>query len=182
MKLLKKILIVIIFIFVAYVAFAVSFFMFNGYYWQSHLYYIKWNLSKQSTFETDSFIVNLPKLYWIGLDNNSAKKPLWFVGLPVKGLDMGIAPILTIEHFDSIVLEDLKIFCDNSFEKQTEKFDNKDVDVYICTTKSKEGLLSKFIVHKDEALYLIYYSHDIDVFNGYQSQYDKFFEGVKLKK
>jgi hypothetical protein len=141
------------------------------------------NLFRQTRFETQNFIIYLPKFHWAGqyMDNNSEQ--LFFFGLATstENSKKGIFPRMYVFDADNISmrLESLKISCDKSLEKSTQKINNWEADIYICTTKS--DFLDKYIIYKDEVFHY-YYSHDINTFNNFQSQYDKFFENVKLKQ
>jgi hypothetical protein len=137
----------------------------------------------QSKFETKHFIINLPKFYWIGKISKNNNKP-FFAGIPIanNGFKKEIFPEVHLFDFDNITLKALEIFCDKSLEKSTQKINNWEAEIYTCITKSRSDLMDKHIVYKDEVFHIFYYTHDINAFENFQKEYDKFFEGVRLKE
>ncbi|MDR0407878.1 MAG: hypothetical protein LBH45_03000 [Campylobacteraceae bacterium] len=143
------------------------------------------NLLRQTHFGTKNFIVDLPKFYWVGQYMYDDAGELSFFGLPlsIENSKKGIFPMIYLFTSSDINdrLEALKISCDKSLEKSTQKINNWEADVYTCI-KRENDTLDKYIVYKDEVFHFYYYSHNISLFNNFQSQYDKFFEGVRLKE
>jgi hypothetical protein len=169
----------------------------SGIIYPKHTGYFSNNIFRQSKFETKNFIIDVPKFHWIGQyrDDNL----LFFVGIPVdlsKSLlfnnsfffhffnneEYTVLPMIILDNFTDNTLEALKIYCDESLEKATQKINNWEAEIYSCITKSRNDLVDKHVVYKGEDFYFSYYLDDIDIFNNIQSQYDKFFEGVRLKE
>ncbi|MDR1007768.1 MAG: hypothetical protein LBL65_04290 [Campylobacteraceae bacterium] len=107
----------------------------------------------------------------------------FFVGIPITadGFKREIFSEIHLYNVDDTWLTTLEIFCDEFLEKTTQKINNWEAEVYSCITKSRNDLLDKHIMYKGEVFYIYYYLHDVNTFNIFQSQYDKFFEGVRLK-
>jgi hypothetical protein len=169
-------------------------------FYSKNIVWFQQNIFQQTKFETKNFIIDVPKFHWIGKykDNNSSGQ-LFFIGIPVDlsknslfnssffshffgNKDYTVLPIMVLDNFTDDTLEALKIYCDESLEKTTQKINNWEAEVYSCVTKSRSDLVDKHIVYKGEDFYTFYYSYDVDIFNNFQSQYNKFFEGVRLKE
>jgi hypothetical protein len=159
----------------------------SGIIYPDHTGYFSINLFRQTHFETKNFIIDVPKFHWVGNDRQDNVSIL-FVGLPmtIEGLEKKISPMIDLHKLNdvgiSIRLESLGMFCDESFEKTMQKINDWEAEVYICTTKSKADLMIRHIMYKDEAFHMFYYVQDKNVFENFQKQYDKFFEGVRLKE
>jgi hypothetical protein len=178
---MKKILKVIVLIFIVYIVFSAIFFILNGHYWQQNLYNLKWNISNQSKFETKNFIIDLPKLNWIGEIKENGD--IYLVGTVIyhdvfgseSNSSMPIV-IIPFQDFNENAIYMLKNnVCDISFEKSTQTINNFEVDVYDCES-SDATLSSKSIVYKNDG-FLIYGYDD-----RFRTQYNKLFESVRLKE
>jgi hypothetical protein len=180
MKFFRKTLIVLCIIFIIYFIFCVVFFIFNGHYWQQNIYNLKWNISNQSKFETKNFIIDLPELHWVG----KAKKngDIYFFGT-LKYFNIfdsesnSSMPSLIFHDFNENMIDILQNHvCNVSFNKSIGKINNFEVDIYDCESSKMECSPSKFIIYKNEGFFIYEYN---DIF---KPQYDKFFEGVRLKE
>jgi hypothetical protein len=141
------------------------------------------NLFRQTDFETKNFIIDLPKFYWAGNymeDNNSEQLFFFGVATSAENSKKGIFPRMYLFNSDNVNRHILRLetSCDKSLEKTTKKINNWEADIYTCIGKNDS--LDTYIIYKDEVFHY-YYSYDKNVFENFQKQYDKFFEGVRLK-
>ncbi|MDR2099542.1 MAG: hypothetical protein LBP40_01780 [Campylobacteraceae bacterium] len=152
-------------------------------FYSKNIGYFQLNLFRQAKFETKNFIIDVPKFYWIGFNKDNGRY-IRFVGVPekIKYVKKDILPMIDLYDFDDVWLEALEIFCNETFEKTTQTINNWEAEIYSCTTKSRNDLLDKHIVYKNETFHIVYYTHDVNAFENFQKQYDKFFENVKLKE
>jgi hypothetical protein len=151
--------------------------------------YFNLNIFYQSKFETKHFIIDLPKFYWIGKYREDNSLP-FFMGISIdfsknvffRGSTLfddekyTVLPIIVFDNFSDISLEALTALCDKSFVKSTQKINNWEAVIYDCLTTGYEHSRARYYIYKDEVFHTYTY---IDAF---KSQYDKFFEGVRLKE
>jgi hypothetical protein len=127
-------------------------------------------------FETKHFIIDVPKWHWAGryaVDN----KPVFFRVEEETCCTEDNALVIYFNDFiNDITTEEWKQYCDKSIEKSTQKVANGEIDKYICKT-SRDDIVTIGFFYKKE----VFYSYICNV-NDFQSQYEKFFEGVKLKQ
>jgi hypothetical protein len=180
-KLLKKIIVVISVVFFICSMFAIVFFKFNDYFWEQHYYALKWNLMQQSTFKTENFIIDVPTFGWLGKKDNNK---IYFIGIPIclDGLTCKkeTTPRIVFESFfNDAEVDALKNeICDKALNKTTKTINNVEADIYECESSNIKCPFAKLIIYKNES-FLIYRQEYDDIL---QSQYDKFFQGVKLKQ
>jgi hypothetical protein len=189
-RFVKKSIIVIIATLISCVIFSLVFYYIKGYTLISQLDIIKSNLFSRTKFETDYFTINLPKFDWRCIYDGGTQT-LAFAGLSLLEDDIEIRPVVTMMRFTSLSpddplskkfwfendMSDIEKICKEAnatLTKTTHLIDGKEFTAYDC---NEEEFPLKYIIYKDVFFQLIAYNN-----TNFKPQYDKFFEGVKLKK
>ncbi|MDR0580273.1 MAG: hypothetical protein LBG21_06690 [Campylobacteraceae bacterium] len=142
------------------------------------------NMIKKSKFETEYFIIDLPKFHWTFHANSTDNRSMLpFFGV-IEIIDNeiytlpGITVIgsLKVDNARDIVLNYNKETCDVFEAKSNQFINNFEVETYDCIDITHQITIMRLFVYKDEFFALIPY---LDIF---KPQYDKFFEGVRLKE
>ncbi|MFV0481086.1 MAG: hypothetical protein ACK5LP_03805 [Campylobacteraceae bacterium] len=141
-------------------------------------YYIK-NMFGVSKFETDNFIIDLPKIHWISYKNQNSS----FIGqLTNLGKNVYMYPEVYIMKFKNnseakrFVIELCEKKDDELIQQQNQTINNFEVEVYECRDRDiNADWAVRNYLYKNEYFTLIPYIEE------FKPQYDKFFEGVRLK-
>jgi hypothetical protein len=199
-KKLKIIGVIIIVISVSSIVFLEVCMRINGYYYDHKLFNFVWNIFYETEIETKYFRIDVPKFDWIShkkVDNNQMSFMGTYIYLSnkystdlldkqefvykttiyIKSMGLkGFAPVIIIKDFNDNLINEWTKICDVSLIKSTQKISNFELEAYDCIGENFKNIPSRYIVYKE-----IYFDIDlyIDIF---QSQYDKFFEGVRLKE
>jgi hypothetical protein len=183
---IKKIIIAIIYTvviiaitFISSITFSMVFIDKNGYDFGYYFSNLRWNFTHKTKFETRNLIVEVPKLYWINhLDGDITS----FSGIPSRiysyntcEIMPNISIVMPIEGADNTTafLEKMiyNICKEEYTSNSTHTIDNKTIsDIYDCYPV-------RVIKLDDEIVALDFYHID-----ALRWQYDKFFEGVRLKE
>ena len=142
----------------------------------AHIYFK--NTFNQSKFETDNFIIDLPKAHWLSYKNSAYR----YHGIPVRFSNGAMFPYVYIWKYDNEEEAKKSEFSVNeklckTFEQQpNKKINNFEVEVYDCADE-EDDLWLRVYFYKNEVFHLIYYHIE-----NFRHQFDKFFEGVWLKE
>jgi hypothetical protein len=174
-KILKVVLIVLAINWICAYMYTIKY----GYSYNGYLYRFIFNLFRITHIETVYFTVNISKFQWLSLNSGEDKnvpKQFWFVGYYInpetKKGDVFIVDI-NIEK-NKHYIDYLKQTC---YFTSNETINNFEVKVYNCNKElNGEKIIQKVMFYRDE--YFIF-SPYIDAF---KPQYDKFFEGIRLKE
>ena len=151
----------------------------RGYHYTLNAYFYYKNTFNQSKFETDNFIIDLPKAHWASYKNSAYR----YHGIPIEFSNGYHFPDAHIWKYDNeeqaketmfYVFGNEKI-CKTFEQQPNKKINNFEVEVYDCTKEEK--VQDRVYFYKNEYFWLPDYHH---VF--FKPQYDKFFEGVWLKE
>jgi hypothetical protein len=181
-KLANKVVIKAIIVFVALISILNLFF-------SKYMFNFGWNMIRQSTFETENFIIDLPKFHWFGQYRRNSTLP-FFMGISIdlsknvffKGSTLfddkkyTVSPIIVFDDLNENSLKAIETICDVSFAKSTQKINNFEMDIYDCLTAGYESNPARYYVYKNEVF------HTYTFIDAFKPQYDKFFEGVWLKE
>ena len=142
-----------------------------------------WNIVHKTYLETQNFIINVPLLYW-GMHTNDNGTELYFAGnlVEVKDINEKIIPTVDLYSFNDDYLNNLEKFCNRTFKQIDITINNVEFEAYSCQSSSDYLVVNHYLIYKNEVFVIYNYTHDINAFNAFQSQYDKFFQGVKLKE
>jgi hypothetical protein len=133
------------------------------------------NLFRQTKFETENFIIDLPKFYWSGRKSEKSASVIYFLGTPAKLNGDKVSPAIILEKYDDDRLKASMELCDKLFIKSCRTINGKEADVYQCEG-SKDNYSALYVVRNNEML--ITYTHKAHIF---KRQYEVFFENVRLK-
>jgi hypothetical protein len=175
----------------------------NGYYYEHRLFNFIWNIFYETKIDIKYFEIDVPKFYWLSavksdIDINKyiflgtpafmdkenidilTKKLEFLYETPFKTMwhinKRGIRPLLTIENFNEYTIDTLIEICNVSLVKSSQKISNSELEAYDCINENFKNIPSRFVIYKD-----IYFNIDLYI-SAFKPQYDKFFEGVRLKE
>ncbi|MDR1007765.1 MAG: hypothetical protein LBL65_04275 [Campylobacteraceae bacterium] len=150
---------------------------YSGYSLDAYIFNFYWNIIHKTNIETKYFVIDLARFNWILIKEKDDE--LFFGGVTVfinKDDEDRVLPTLIFDNFYEGMLDAWEKMCGISFTKSTKIINGWDAEVYDCIDVKNPDIPSQMIVYKDEAFYIYTY---IDAF---KPQYDKFFEGVKLRE
>jgi hypothetical protein len=181
-----------------FIIFEEIFAYYNKYSHYTKIFYFIWNSFHKTHIKTDNFEINIDKLEWFFLKESDT---IAFLGNIIyanetlstslsKAMekkytkafyvdtyfskDKGFFPMIKLEKLTNKtyrILELLDTYCNKSYGQ----INDWNATVYDCKTEY-DDVPKRYVIYKNEAFILPFY---IDLF---QSQYDKFFEGVRLKE
>jgi hypothetical protein len=172
---LFQIFIFIVLMIICEIIFSKIYKYYNGYSYETFIVNFISNFSKNTTVETKNFIINVSRFHWGISDSSQTNKDLWFTKFFIFERDV-TALIIILGKFDQKKFENLEKECDINFSKTTKTINDWEADIYDCVSSIQNNLSQRYIVYNGEYFFLTVYS---DIF---QPQYDKFFEGVRLKE
>jgi hypothetical protein len=175
---------------VVYLIFSTIFAYTKGYVFESRLIIYISNIFNNTKFENEYFTIELSKFDWQCIYSTDDAQVLSFRGLSMVNDDGNVfAPTVSFLKFgvppDYPSLEKLWFENDiSSFEQVCSKhnatlvktshiIDNKEFVAYDCL----EEQIIRYIMYKDAFFLIVSYDND-----KLRAQYDKFFQGVKLKQ
>jgi hypothetical protein len=185
LRLFKKIGIAIAIFVVIYAIFSIIFAYITKNVFIDYLTTLKSNLLNQSKFDTDYFIIDLPKFSWECISEST--HIIAFSGISIYQNNTFAIPIVILSRFNAFppddpisvnawLENDISAFednCNTTLVKTTHIIDDRELTAYDCFGEYQE----RYIIYKDAFFYLISYAND-----KFKPQYDKFFEGVRLKE
>jgi hypothetical protein len=172
----------------------------NGYYYFDKLFNFSWNIFHQTEMEIKYFKISVPKYDWLSYKKPDMNKFVFrgtnayvsndyhadllgkvqfLYKAPIHSDwfgTKGIPPMLIIKNFDECLIDEWVKMCDILFVKLTQKIGNSELEAYDCVSSDFKNIPSRFVVYKH-----IYFDLDLYI-DPFKHQYDKFFEGVRLKE
>jgi hypothetical protein len=173
----------------------------KGYYYDYKLLNFVWNIFYETERDTKYFRIDVSKFDWLSATKPDINKHIFLgthifvekekMDILMKKIEFlyetpfktiwhmnkrGIQPMITIENFDGYTIDELIKICDVSLIKSSQKISNSELEAYDCINKNFKNIPSRFVIYKD-----IYFNMDLYI-SIFKPQYDKFFEGVRLKE
>ncbi|MDR3177969.1 MAG: hypothetical protein LBT96_03190 [Campylobacteraceae bacterium] len=172
----------------------------NGYYYYDKLFNFVWNIFYETELKINRLQINVPKFDWLS-NKKSDNNQLSFMGIGIyvddehsrdllnkqkfiyqttfylKSIELkGFIPIIIVKNFNNNLINEWTKTCDVSLVKSIQKISNSELEAYDCISKNFKNIPSRYVIYKN-----IYFDIElyVDIF---QSQYDKFFENVRLKE
>jgi hypothetical protein len=192
-----KIFIILVSFFTSFVIFEEIFAHYHKYNHYAQIFSFIRNSFYGTHIETDNFAIDIGKTEWFFLRGNdmvtfggnyvytneilsanlSKVSKKLYGEVPADMLfsdDKGFFPIVKLEKITDKTYKFFYIL-DVSCNKSYKQINDWDATIYDCKTEY-DNVPKRYITYKNEVFILLFY---IDIF---QSQYDKFFEGVRLKE